>query len=154
MVIMWSNWIQARAFHTAQITHILKKAVFVWESLYGITSYLADWPHVPSSGDICLWSPVPSEGLSQGGRTSVWGGGLPPLTDPTRTVNSGWYTSYWNAFLFLFYFLLRMNISRKVLARLMLELLWATKIMNVLLRTINTNGSCFFLINITFFYFK
>ena len=48
-------------------THVCHSVHGGW-SLYGVTSCLAAWSHVPSGGGLCLWSHVPSGGsLYRGG---------------------------------------------------------------------------------------
>ena len=70
-------------------------------SLYDVTSCLAAWSHVPSGGfsvpgPMFLPAGLCLGGLCPGGRCLGWGSlsGRPPCM-----VKSGWYTSYWNAFL-------------------------------------------------------
>ena len=76
-------------------------------SLYDVTCCLAAWFHVPS-GDLCPWSHVPTRGLYPGG-VSVQGGlcprgGLFPRRSPPWNQKSRQHASYWNTFLFCFYF--------------------------------------------------
>ena len=89
--------------------------------LYDITSILAVWSHVPSGGSLSL-VPCSFQGVSlslvpcscQGvslslvpcsfqGRISLTKTPRqrPPWTEIPCTVKSGWYASYWNAFLFI-----------------------------------------------------
>ena len=91
-------------------------------SQYDVTFCLAAWSHVPSRGVLCAWLHVPSrgslskgtfskgvsvqEGLCLGSLStgiSVQGALCQgnPGQRPPCTVKSKWYTSYWNALLFL-----------------------------------------------------
>ena len=65
-----------------------------WEgSLYDVTSCLAAWSHVPSGVGVSVSGPM----FLLGGLRETPGQRPPPLP---RTLKSGQYTYYWNAFLF------------------------------------------------------
>ena len=65
-------------------THVCHSVHEGRESMYDVTSCLAAWSHVPSRGYLSLDPP--------GQRWTE--------TPLSRTIKSGRYTSYWNAFLF------------------------------------------------------
>ena len=71
-------------------------------SLYDVTSCLVAWSHIPSKGSLSLvqyyfWGDLCLEGSLPGEGGSVSEGLC--QVNPC-SIKSGWYASYWNAFLF------------------------------------------------------